>query len=287
MLIVRKLRHKLAYKSRRLGLTCLEKMSIKSLTYYINTLTNISNLHVTFKLDKIIKALCMVYMNIIITEDLSPRRRILKHPFYTFDRVDPDTCYIYYTILKQDLPRLHRALGLDALGGRIRLDNGMEFGTEEALLKLLYKFAFPTRNIQLVPIFGRDHTSIGRVFNWMNKYIRTQYGHLVTNNLGYWKSSLELFSETIRIKVIEKSDGQIHYPAGDYLVCGFIDDTVIRICRPGGGPAEEGINAERYNNLIQQAFYNGYNACHGIKFQTVEFPNGMCGELYGPKSFRL
>ena len=260
MIIVRKTRHKLAYKNRRLGLTCIEKMSIKSLGYYINKLCNIANLSGTMKLDKLIKGLCMTYMDIIIAEDSSPRTRIRKHPFYTFDRVDPTTCYIYYTILKHDLPRLHRALGLDALGGSVRLDNGMEFGTEEALLILLYRFTFPTRYIQLVEIFGRDHTFIGRVFNWMNKYIRTQHGHLVTNNLGYWKVSLESFSEAIRTKVCEKSGGQIHYVAGDYLVCGFIDDTVIRICRPGGGPAEEGINAERYNNLIQQAFYNGYKA---------------------------
>ena len=59
---------------------------------------------------------------------------------------------------------------------------------------------------------------------------------------------------------------------------GFIDDTVT--------PAEEGINTERYNTLIQQAFFNGYKACHGLKHQAVEFPNGMCGELYGPKSFK-
>jgi len=76
----------------------------------------------------------------------------------------------------------------------------MEFGTEEALLILLYKFTFPTRNIQLVQMFGRDHTFIGRVFNWMNKYIREQHGHLVTNNLGYWKDSLETFTEAISLK---------------------------------------------------------------------------------------
>ena len=29
-----------------------------------------------------------------------------------------------------------------------------------------------------------------------------------------------------------------------------------------GGPAEEGVNAERYNTLIQQSFFNGYKACH-------------------------
>jgi hypothetical protein len=78
----------------------------------------------------------------------------------------------------------------------------MEFGTEEALLILLYKFTFPTRNIQLVQMFGRDHTFISRVFNWMNKYIREQHGHLVTNNLGYWKDSLEGFSEAIQKKSI-------------------------------------------------------------------------------------
>ncbi len=75
---------------------------------------------------------------------------------------------------------------------------------------------------------------------------------------------LEVFSEAIRMKVNEKSGGQIHYPEGQYLVAGFIDDTVLRISRPGGGPAEEVVNAERYNNRSQQAFF--------IKFQTVEGP---------------
>ena len=37
-------------------------------------------------------------------------------------------------------------------------------------------------------------------------------------------------------------------------MAGFIDDTVTRITRPGGGPAEEGINAVQYNTLIQQSF---------------------------------
>jgi hypothetical protein len=64
------------------------------------------------------------------------------------------------TVSKEDLPQLHRALGLDALRGSVRFDNGMEFGTEEALLILLHKFTSSTRNIQLVEMFGRDHTFI-------------------------------------------------------------------------------------------------------------------------------
>ena len=66
MIIVRKTRHKLAYKNRRLGLTCIEKMSIKSLALYIDSLSSIPILTGTFKLNKLIKALCMVYMNTII-----------------------------------------------------------------------------------------------------------------------------------------------------------------------------------------------------------------------------
>jgi hypothetical protein len=79
-------------------------------------------------------------MDIIITDNSSPRTRVLKPSFYTFDRVDQATSYIYCTFLKEDLLRLHTALGLEALGGRVRLENGMKFGTEEALLILLYKF---------------------------------------------------------------------------------------------------------------------------------------------------
>ena len=59
-------RHKLAYKNRIIGLTCIEKMSIKSLVLYIvDNLSSISILTGTFKLNKLIKALCMV-LNIII-----------------------------------------------------------------------------------------------------------------------------------------------------------------------------------------------------------------------------
>eukprot|EP01034_Spumella_vulgaris_P036387 gene36387-44884_t len=57
-------------------------------------------------------------------------------------------------------------------------------------------------------------------------------------------------------------------------------------CRPGGGPARPGVRAPRHNELLQEAFYNGWKKFHGIKYQSLELPNGMCADLYGPKSFR-
>ena len=184
MLIIRRTRHKLSYKKRRFGLTSLEKMTMKSVGEHVDILCNISNLAGTTKFDKLIKGLCNVYMDIIIADDSCPRTRVSKPSFFTFEMVDPDTSYIYYTFLKEDLPRLHTALGLDALGGSVRLENGMKFGTEEALLILLYKFTFPTRNIQLVQMFGRDHTFIGKVFAWSRTISYT--GSLI------WKDSLKL-----------------------------------------------------------------------------------------------
>ena len=142
MLIIRRTRHKLSYKKRRFGLTSLEKMTMKSVGEHVDILCNISNLAGTTKFDKLIKGLCNVYMDIIIADDSCPRTRVSKPSFFTFEMVDPDTSYIYYTFLKEDLPRLHTALGLDALGGSVRLENGMKFGTEEALLILLYKFTY-------------------------------------------------------------------------------------------------------------------------------------------------
>jgi hypothetical protein len=43
---------------------------------------------------------------------------------------------------------------------------------------------------------------------------------------------------------------------------------------PGGGPAESGANAARWDEDIQRAFYNGWKSIHGIKHQTVE--NASC-----------
>ena len=42
-------------------------------------------------------------MDIIIADDLTPRTRVKKHPFYMFDQVDEETSSIYYTVLKNDL----------------------------------------------------------------------------------------------------------------------------------------------------------------------------------------
>lgn len=65
-----------------------------------------------------------------------------------------------------------------------------------------------------------------------------------------------------------------------FNVFGFIDNTTIETCRPGGGPAAPGVDAPRYEYLIQRAKH------HGLKFQSVVLPNGMDYHVYGPVSLR-
>jgi hypothetical protein len=58
----------------------------------------------------------------------------------------------------------------------------------------------------------------------MNNYIRTRFGHLIKNNWDLWKDDFKEFTQCIRKKVVERSEGAIDYPPGSYLVFGFIND---------------------------------------------------------------
>ena len=70
------------------------------------------------------------------------------------------------------------------------------------------------------------------------------------------------------------------------LVAHFIDCNCQETSIPGGGPAEGGANAARWDDDIQRAFYNGWKSIHGIKHQTIENAFGFCEDLHGPESVR-
>jgi hypothetical protein len=57
-------------------------------------------------------------------------------------------------------------------------------------------------------------------------------------------------------------------------------------CRPKGGPSRDGTNAPRNDPRIQEAWYNGWKKLHGMKWQTVDIPNGMVYHAWGAISVR-
>ena len=229
--------------------------------------------------------LIAAYVTLSYNDDLPIRVRTRPTMRKINDFSDAD-CYIRFKFTKPDLHRLHSALKLDAFGGSVRMANGSQFGTEELLCLGLNRFSFPQKFGELTHVFGRDWTALSRAFNWFCKYVRINFAKLVQNNMMYWKPHLEEFSEAIRIKILKKSDGGINHAPGSLLVAMFVDDTCTKTCRPGGGPAEEGENASSYNTLIQQSWYSGYKKIHGYKHQSCELPNGMCADLFGPRSVR-
>lgn len=69
-------------------------------------------------------------------------------------------------------------------------------------------------------------------------------------------------------------------------VSHFIDCNCLETSIPGGGPAENGANAARWDPMIQRAFYNGWKSIHGMKHQTVDNAFGMTEDICGPTSLR-
>ena len=63
----------------------------------------------------------------------------------------------------------------------------------------------------------------------------------------------------------QPSDPELH----DFIRDGYFIDCK---CSPtsvvGGGPAEDGANAARWDVEVNRAFYNGWKSVHGLKHQT-------------------
>ena len=52
------------------------------------------------------------------------------------------------------------------------------------------------------------------------------------------------------------------------------------------GALSRGINARRKSALLQRAFYTDWKKMSGMKCQTLNLPNGMYLDVYGPLTYR-
>mmetsp|Transcript_18556 Transcript_18556/g.31219 ORF Transcript_18556/g.31219 Transcript_18556/m.31219 type:complete len:424 (+) Transcript_18556:55-1326(+) len=286
---VRKTSRRTSLTHRHLSLTSLEQMNLKQVRKYILMIWKLKvalrSSPLPIEVRQVHDALVGVYLSVKFTDQDRNRTRTNDHHHVTIEEISDSDCRTRYLFTKEQLVRLHKALRLDRWP-EVKLDNGSKFGSEEIMLIGLHRFVFPQRFCDMTSIYGRDWSALNRAFNWFCKYMRIHFSHLIYDNCEYWKPEFEYFAECVRKKVEEKSDGNIRFDPGSYCVFGFVDDTVIKTTRPGGGPCEEGPNAARFNTLIQMAFYSGYKKHHGIKYQTLELPNGLCMDAFGPCSFR-
>ena len=112
-------------------------------------------------------------------------------------------------------------------------------------------------------------------------YMFANFHHLVHDNLDWWFRTglIDASAEAIQRKM-----GQLFI--GAPRVALFIDCNCLPTSVCGGGPAEGGPNAARWDERIQRAFYNGWKSIHGLKHQTVDCAYGMTVDMCGPVSLR-
>ena len=123
---------------------------------------------------------------------------------------------------------------------------------------------------------------LSRALKLFNAHILGNCIHLLTNNLEYWSPFLPMFADVIGRRMI-KSSGRPEF-ANTTISC-FIDCTVIAICQPCSTPLV-GDDPDILNHYIQMVFYNGWKHHHGIKYLSLEAPNGLRMYLYGPRSYK-
>jgi hypothetical protein len=154
---------------------------------------------------------------------------------------------------------------------------------EEVLMRGLYELVSGLVQNKIAKEFGREWTCQSRAFSCFINHIYDNFSYRVKNNLKWWYQNgfWERSAEAIEFKMREKYIGLIRNLISHFLDCNC-EDTAI----PGGGPAEAGANAARWDADIQRAFYNGWKSIHGIKHQTCENAYGMCEDIYGPVTVR-
>ena len=175
------------------------------------------------------------------------------------------------------------------------VNNRSKMAGEEVFLRGLYELVSGISKHRIAEeTFGRDWTQQCRAFSWFIKHIFLTKKHLIIRdldlpleqtNLGWWYRNG--FFERSRLAIFSKMRSVS--PDLDEDLCGishFIDCNCESTSRPGGGPAEEGTDATRHDDLVQRAFYNGWKSVFGLKTQTVDNAFGMTVDMYGPVSLR-
>ena len=214
-----------------------------------------------------------------------PRIRMLHR---TIDSFDDEEIPIYFRFRSKD--QLHELKRGFQIPDRIKIpETGNIFHGDEFLLVGLYRLHLPSTlsDSSFKLLFGLGHTAVSMIFNAFVDFLVDSWSYLLFDNMQFWIPYLPDCAQAIRNKCLDK--GCLFPNAREeegLRVAGFIDNTMNATCRPGGGPARDGRDAPRNDPLIQRAWYNGWKKLHGMKYQTIDLPNGMNMHVWGPTSVR-
>jgi hypothetical protein len=190
----------------------------------------------------------------------------------------PVQCWEYFGFRQEHLWWLVEAFRLPH--GPVYTDNRCRFTADEVLLIGLFRLRTSGACDRTVcELFHREFSQISRAWNLFILYVKEHNEFLLIDNLEYWLPRFPEFSQCIRRKLYEQAG--VYVPAHEFHVAAFHDTTTVPTCRPGSGPDSQG---NRKDPRVPRSAY--CRRVHGLKFQTMELPNGMCGHLFGPEVVR-
>lgn len=110
---------------------------------------------------------------------------------------------------------------------------------------------------------------MSEIFNEMLAWVYMQHAQKRLHSVHWLRNRMPVYAESINAKVAN-AGLNIATPQN---IWGFIDGTLRPVSRPAVS-AFPGLN-------FQREFYSGHKRTHGVKYQAVHVPDGLCASLYG------
>lgn len=194
----------------------------------------------------------LLYMDICFHEEPDH----LKWKRLDLDKMSNEECLTKFRFRKDHIHELKMCMHIPdeiTVPGTSVKCNGLE-----GLCILLRRFSYPNRLTDLVPVFGIHPTHISSIFNYMLEYVYETFEHLLSDLNQPWLTEQQL-----------RRYATYTYASGiPVATCwGFIDGTVMPICRP---------------QQNQREVYNGHKRIHALKYQSIVTPNGLIANMFGP-----
>ena len=263
----RKTSKQLPYRFRYKAISSHDQVEARKWRKYFLFFVILSFINKSFKNTFVLPAI--KYFSLILEdrdayeEDEKPPRKVV-----TIDSFSFSTCKLFFNFQRADLQHL---LELFKFPDTVHFKNKGKMSGEEVFLRGLYELVTGENQERMCrSVFGREYSQHSRAFSWFIDHMYNNYKHLVTDSLPWWHRNG--FTKTSADAIWDKMLSSGYQPtveeveqmrAGYFIDCKCSPTSVV-----GGGPAEDGVNAARWDVEVNRAFYNGWKSVHGLKHQT-------------------
>lgn len=202
------------------------------------------------------------------------RRPRLPHPARaSFLRLpfDAEKCVKYTRFQLHDLPRLKDALGLPDFLESARASSqwGLKFSSEEGLLVVLVRLAWPHRlDPEMSGAFDRSAGELSEMIWTTLRFIQQSWHGL----LEWWPEAYtadRVRESALASEAVVKLVAALGEPAAYLGFITWLDGTTWEIGKPGG------------RDRTQAAFYDGKGCKHAVKSQAAVLPCGLAHGVAG------